>query len=64
MALQKMVELTAGGWEIFEKNNIKIIRMGLQHSENLTSEKDLTAGPYHPAFGELVLSEIFRINYF
>jgi histone acetyltransferase (RNA polymerase elongator complex component) len=60
MALQKMVELTARGWEIFEKNNIKIIRMGLQHSENLTSEKDLTAGPYHPAFGELVLSEIFR----
>jgi hypothetical protein len=30
--------------------------MGLQYSENLTSENDLIAGPYHPAFGELVFS--------
>lgn len=58
--LQKMVELTAKGWELFEKKGIKVIRMGLQHSENLTSEKDLIAGPYHPAFGELVFSEVFK----
>jgi len=58
--LQKMVEITAKGWELFEKRGIKVIRMGLQHSENLTSEKDLIAGPYHPAFGELVFSEIFK----
>lgn len=36
---------------------IKIIRMGLQASEDL--EKMLVAGPYHPSFGELVQSRLW-----
>ena len=42
----------------FRKNNIRVIRMGLQASEDLDSGSVL-AGPYHPAFGQLVYSEIF-----
>jgi len=36
-----------------------VIRMGLQASENFESDAAILAGPYHPAFGHLVHSEIF-----
>ena len=39
---------------IFDQHNIKVIRMGLQPSEELAEK--VVAGPYHPAFGELVMS--------
>ncbi len=42
---------------IFAQHRIQVVRMGLQPSESL--EHDLLAGPYHPAFGELVLARIF-----
>ncbi len=60
MGLREMVEIVAKAWIIFSENGIKVIRMGLQHSENLTSERDLIAGPYHSAFGELVFSKIYK----
>ncbi|PID74402.1 MAG: radical SAM protein [Deltaproteobacteria bacterium] len=41
-------------WERFEKAGIPVVRMGLQPSKSL--EKSILAGPYHPAFGELVRS--------
>jgi histone acetyltransferase (RNA polymerase elongator complex component) len=43
----------------FKNKNIPVIRMGLQASENLDSGAAVLAGPYHPAFGHLVHSEIF-----
>jgi histone acetyltransferase (RNA polymerase elongator complex component) len=42
----------------FRTKNIRVIRMGLQASEDLNTGSVL-AGPYHPAFGHLVYSEIF-----
>jgi histone acetyltransferase (RNA polymerase elongator complex component) len=42
----------------FKRRDIPVIRMGLQASETLIFGKDLIAGPFHPAFGHLVLSEI------
>ncbi|MDH4322446.1 MAG: radical SAM protein [Desulfobulbaceae bacterium] len=42
---------------VFDRNRIPVVRMGLQPSPSL--ERDLLAGPYHPAFGELVLARIF-----
>ncbi len=42
---------------IFSRERIPIIRMGLQPSASL--EKDIVAGPYHPAFGELVLARFY-----
>jgi len=38
--------------ELFDAAGIKILRMGLQAADNL--EEHLIAGPYHPAFGEMV----------
>ena len=42
--------------KIFDKYNIKILRMGLCSSDNINLENCI--GPYHPAFGELVESEL------
>jgi len=43
----------------FMEKGIRVIRMGLQASETLTPKHRLVAGPFHPAFGHLVRSEIF-----
>lgn len=45
---------------IFEKAGVKVIKLGLHPSEGLLSGKDLTAGPFHPSFRELVLTEIWN----
>ena len=41
---------------LFEKNNIKIIRLGLHSSEDI--KKNMLAGGFHDSFGELVKSRI------
>jgi histone acetyltransferase (RNA polymerase elongator complex component) len=43
----------------FRNKQIPVIRMGLQASESLDFTGTVVAGPYHPAFGHLVHSEIF-----
>jgi len=57
MSLDETVELCAELVEMFEQFGIRIIRLGLQAGDGV--EKDYIAGPYHPAFGELVYGEIF-----
>jgi histone acetyltransferase (RNA polymerase elongator complex component) len=44
---------------LFEKNHIKVIRMGLQASDELDDPATVLAGPYHPALGHMVFSKIF-----
>ncbi|NJL59122.1 MAG: radical SAM protein [Desulfobacteraceae bacterium] len=44
---------------LFRDHHITVIRMGLQASADLEPEAGIVAGPYHPAFGHLVMSEIF-----
>ena len=43
----------------FTEAGIHVIRMGLQASEELSLPSHVLAGPYHPAFGELVISSMF-----
>jgi histone acetyltransferase (RNA polymerase elongator complex component) len=43
----------------YKKKVIPVIRMGLQASEDLEKGATLLSGPYHPAFGHMVHSEIF-----
>ena len=42
----------------FEKNGIKVIRTGL-HGSDLIKSQSVVAGPFHPAFGEIVCSKIY-----
>ena len=48
---------------MFRKKNIQVIRVGLQNSdtidEPIKKESDVLAGPYHPAFGQLVEDAIW-----
>ena len=44
---------------LFKSKNIRVIRMGLQASKDLENGSTILAGPYHPAFGHLVYSEVF-----
>lgn len=44
----------------FNKHEIPTIRLGLQASEEISIGKSVIAGPYHPAFREIVESEIYK----
>lgn len=57
--LDKCVTLVKKIYTLFNDQNIPVIRMGLQASEMLQDEDSMIAGPWHPAFGHLVFSEIF-----
>ncbi len=43
-----------------ERANIKVIRVGLHPSEELCKDKSLVDGPFHPAFREMVLTDIWN----
>ena len=43
---------------LFQCHSIPVIRMGLQPTETLLKPGTIVAGPFHPAFKELVLSSI------
>lgn len=45
---------------MFEYNDIKVIRVGLQPTENIQLGKDVVAGPFHPSYGQLVESNIYK----
>lgn len=49
--LDEAVELCAELIALFEEHYIKVIRVGLHHTDSL--DKDRLSGPYHPAFREL-----------
>ena len=55
--LHYVVEQPLNLLEVRENYDIKVTRMGLHPSDGLISGKELLAGPYHPAFRELVLTE-------
>ena len=54
MTLERAIVMTAWARRKFLQSGIEVVRMGLQPSDSL--EKSIIAGPYHPAFGELVKS--------
>ncbi len=56
ISLDKAVVMAAWMKKRFDRSAIPVIRMGLQAGTEL--EKSLVAGPWHPAFGELVSSRI------
>jgi histone acetyltransferase (RNA polymerase elongator complex component) len=56
LTLEKAVAQAAWAKKYFAAHDIRVVRMGLQSGRDL--EESLIAGPYHPAFGELVSSRI------
>ncbi|MBZ4683030.1 MAG: hypothetical protein PWP46_1559 [Fusobacteriaceae bacterium] len=61
LSLDEAIKISALAIAYFELNNIKIIRVGLQPSENLREDGVIIAGPFHPAFKELVEGKIISL---
>lgn len=59
MSLDKAVSWTAYALKVFNGCDIKVIRMGLQRTDLIDFDSAVVAGPFHPAFGELVMSQLF-----
>lgn len=59
-ALEDAIRLSSAIMSLYESAGIKILRVGLQATDDLSPGKDLVAGPWHPAFRELCLSQ--RLN--
>jgi len=56
LSLTAAVDLARRISGIFQSRGIPVIRMGLQPTEELSTSAALIAGPFHPAFGDLVHS--------
>src|SRR3712207_4868322 len=59
-SLEECIDITKKLMVIFRLNNIGVIRVGLQATEDIQLGMDVLAGPYHPAFRELVRSRMVR----
>ncbi|QCX32246.1 radical SAM protein [Caloramator sp. E03] len=59
LSVEEAVEICKKIYILFVKNDIQIIRIGLQRSEEINMDNDVIAGPFHPAFRELVESSIY-----
>ena len=59
LPLEVCVTLVKKLYLLFRGKKIRVVRMGLQASQDLSQGSTVLAGPYHPAFGHLVMSEVF-----
>lgn len=60
LPLEEAVKRAAYLLALFELGKVKVIRLGLQTTEELERGTSLLAGPFHPAFRELVETELAR----
>ena len=60
LTLEVAVEWTSVILPMFEEAGVKVLRVGLHPSEGLLSGEELVAGPFHPSFKELVLTNIWK----
>lgn len=67
LELEESLKYVADILNVYYKNNINVIRVGLQPTENINFNGDVVAGAFHPAYRQLVESFYFKnalINYF
>lgn len=58
-SLENAVEVCAGMVKACRTAGMPLVRLGLQGTEALNGVDTVVAGPYHPAFGQLVRSRIW-----
>ena len=63
LSIEGAVERTRKIYSLLESRGVNVIRVGLQPSEDLREEGVVLGGPFHPAFRELVETEIYY-NFF
>jgi histone acetyltransferase (RNA polymerase elongator complex component) len=57
LSLDEAVVRSAKVYKIFRDNNVDVLRIGLQSSDELSDESKVYAGANHPSLGELVIGE-------
>jgi histone acetyltransferase (RNA polymerase elongator complex component) len=60
MELGHCVDLVKSLLAFFRVRGIPVVRMGLQPTTDLNAEAGVEAGPFHPAFGDLVHAALWR----
>ena len=58
--LEEAVDIAKIIYGLLKVNDINVIRIGLQPTEEITEGKSMVAGPFHPAFRELVESSLMN----
>lgn len=61
LTLEEAIDISTDLIMLFEYNDINVIRVGLQPTENINFGKDVIAGPFHPSFRQLVESNKYKI---
>ncbi len=61
LSLDQAIEQTTILLMLFYTHNVNVIRVGLQPTDNIQLGKDVVAGPFHPAFRQLVESNIYKV---
>lgn len=56
---EEAAKRTARVLDVFDRENVNVIRVGLCASENLASESEVYGGANHPAIGELAMNELY-----
>ncbi|MBQ7399644.1 MAG: radical SAM protein [Clostridia bacterium] len=59
LSVEEAVKRSADVYGIFTENSVNVLRIGLQSSENLSSDDEVYGGANHPAMGELVMGEYY-----
>jgi len=62
LSLEDAVAWCTGALNAFDRAGIAVIRVGLQPTSELERQGTVVAGPYHPAFRQLVESERFLVK--
>lgn len=59
-SLDDAIEISKEIYGLLIVNDIKVIRIGLQPTEEINEGKEIVTGPFHPSFRELVEGKIFN----
>lgn len=57
--LEEAVQICKELYGMFVSNDIEVIRVGLQPTEEINTGREIVAGPFHPAFRELIMGSIY-----
>ncbi|MCY6483978.1 radical SAM protein [Clostridium aestuarii] len=58
--LDEAIEISKIVYAMFAANDINVIRIGLQPTEEINLGKDVIIGPFHPSFRELVEGSLYN----
>jgi len=59
LSLEESIKQVAVLYCMYRYHGVEVIRMGLQPTEEINYDKAVIAGPFHPAFKQMVLTNIY-----